>query len=216
MHPTQVTTWKRQAIDALTGVFSDKVRRAEDNQAEVKKLHAKIGTLAVENDFLSQGLKSYRQGIAQQCPERGLQAIYKGSNTSMKHPEHRISPYPLRKLPITRPNHVWCSDINYVPARRGVLYLIAIMNWATHNTLAWRLSNNETLSAIGPRTMVEWTPAFALRHWTKPSPNTLLVFASHTLSGNGQARDHEHGPEITLHGLRLVITLTDHTPRLKS
>ena len=67
---TQVTTWKRQAIDGMTGVFSDKIRRAEDKEAEVKELHAKIGKLAVENDFLSQGLKYYRQGIAQQCPER--------------------------------------------------------------------------------------------------------------------------------------------------
>ena len=41
----------------LTGVFSDKIRKAEDNEAEVKELHAKIGKLAVENDFLSQGLK---------------------------------------------------------------------------------------------------------------------------------------------------------------
>ena len=57
IHPTQVTTWKRQAIDGLTGVFSDKVKRAEDNEAEIKELHAKIGKLAVENDFLSQGLK---------------------------------------------------------------------------------------------------------------------------------------------------------------
>ena len=61
---TQVTTWKRQAIDGLTGVFSDKVRRAEDNEAEVKELHAKIGKLAVENDFLSQALKYHRQDIA--------------------------------------------------------------------------------------------------------------------------------------------------------
>ena len=45
--PTQVTTWKGQAIDGLTGVFSDKVRRAEDNEAEVKELHAKIGKLAI-------------------------------------------------------------------------------------------------------------------------------------------------------------------------
>tara|TARA_R110002094_G_scaffold204674_1_gene175628 strand:- start:420 stop:713 length:294 start_codon:yes stop_codon:yes gene_type:complete len=49
IHPTQVTTWKRQAIDGLTGVFSDKVRKAEDNEAEVKKLHVKIGKSAVEN-----------------------------------------------------------------------------------------------------------------------------------------------------------------------
>jgi len=57
IHPTQVTSWKRQAIDGLTSVFSDKVKKAENNEAEVKELHAKIGQLAVENDFLSQGLK---------------------------------------------------------------------------------------------------------------------------------------------------------------
>ena len=57
LHPTQVTSWKRQAIDGLTGVLSDKVKKAENNEAEVKELHAKIGKLAVENDFLSQGLK---------------------------------------------------------------------------------------------------------------------------------------------------------------
>lgn len=57
VHPTQVTAWKRQAIEGLTGVFSDKVKRAENNEAEVKELHAKIGRLAVENDFLAQGLR---------------------------------------------------------------------------------------------------------------------------------------------------------------
>jgi len=57
IHPTQVTSWKRQTIDGLTSVFSDKVKKAENNEAEVKELHAKIGKLAVENDFLSQGLK---------------------------------------------------------------------------------------------------------------------------------------------------------------
>ena len=41
----------------------------------------------------------------------GLPAIYKGPNTSKKHPEHRIYPYLFRKLPITRSNHVWRSDI---------------------------------------------------------------------------------------------------------
>ena len=43
IHPTKMTTWKQQAIDGLTGVFSDKVRKVEDNKAEVKELHAKIG-----------------------------------------------------------------------------------------------------------------------------------------------------------------------------
>jgi transposase-like protein len=56
IQPTQVAIWKRQAIDDLTGVFSDNSRCAEGTEAEVKELHAKIGKLAVENDFLSQGL----------------------------------------------------------------------------------------------------------------------------------------------------------------
>ena len=57
VHPTQVTTWKRQAIEGMAGVFSDKVKKAENREGEIKELYAKIGQLAVENDFLSQGLK---------------------------------------------------------------------------------------------------------------------------------------------------------------
>lgn len=71
----------------------------------------------------------------------GLRAIYKGPSTNKKHPQHPIYPYLLRKLPITRPNHVWCSDLTYIPVRRGFLYLVAIMDWAARKVLAWRLSN---------------------------------------------------------------------------
>ena len=71
----------------------------------------------------------------------GLQAVYKGSNTSKKHPQHRDYPYLLRKLTITPPNQVWCSDITYIPVKRGFLYLVAILDWATRKVLTWRLSN---------------------------------------------------------------------------
>ncbi len=71
----------------------------------------------------------------------GLAAIYQAPKTSQPHPEHRIYPYRLKGLSITRPNHVWCADITYIPVRRGFLYLVAIMDWATRHVLAWRLSN---------------------------------------------------------------------------
>ena len=71
----------------------------------------------------------------------GLAAIFQAPRTSTPHPEHRIYPYLLRGLTIERPNHVWCSDITYIPMRRGFLYLVAIMDWASRNVLAWRLSN---------------------------------------------------------------------------
>ncbi len=58
VHPNQVSTWKRQAIDGLGEVFSNGVDRARsDHEAEVKELHAKIGELTVVNDFLARGLK---------------------------------------------------------------------------------------------------------------------------------------------------------------
>ena len=57
LHPTQVSMWKRQAIEGMANVFLDKVKKAENKDGEIKDLHAKIGQLAVENDFLSQGLK---------------------------------------------------------------------------------------------------------------------------------------------------------------
>jgi transposase-like protein len=55
--PTQVSAWKKQAMEGLCGVFSGKAGGAADREAEVKELHAKIGRLAVENDFLARGLK---------------------------------------------------------------------------------------------------------------------------------------------------------------
>ena len=58
VHPNQVSTWKRQAIEGLGEVFSngaDQARR--DVEAEVHDLHAKIGQLTVERDFLAKGLK---------------------------------------------------------------------------------------------------------------------------------------------------------------
>jgi len=71
----------------------------------------------------------------------GLEAIYQAPRTSTPHPAHRVYPYLLRDVAVDRPDHVWCADITYIPVRRGFLYLVAIMDWATRHVLAWRLSN---------------------------------------------------------------------------
>ena len=56
VHPNQVSTWKRQAMDGLGEVFSNGVeRRRRDHASEIRELHAKIGELTVERDFLSGG-----------------------------------------------------------------------------------------------------------------------------------------------------------------
>ena len=71
----------------------------------------------------------------------GLAPIYQAPKTSAPHPQHKIYPYLLRHLVIERPNQVWCADVTYIPMRRGFLYLVAIMDWASRNVLAWRMSN---------------------------------------------------------------------------
>ncbi len=58
VHPNQVSTWKRQAVDGLGEVFSNGVDRARrDHESDIRDLHAKIGELTVERDFLAGGLK---------------------------------------------------------------------------------------------------------------------------------------------------------------
>ena len=58
VHPNQANTWKRQAMDGLGAVFSNGADKARvDHEAEIHDLHAKIGQLTVERDFLARGLK---------------------------------------------------------------------------------------------------------------------------------------------------------------
>ena len=87
------------------------------------------------------GFSAGRHRVRRLMNIMGLQAIYKGPNTSKKHPQQRIYPYLLRKLAISWPNQVWCSDITYIPVKNGCLCLVAIMDWAARKLLTWRPSN---------------------------------------------------------------------------
>ena len=82
-----------------------------------------------------------RHRVRRLMTKMGLAPIYQRPKTSEPHPQHKIYPYLLRHLAIDRPNQVWCADITYIPMRRGFLYLVAIMDWASRKVLAWRLSN---------------------------------------------------------------------------
>ncbi len=82
-----------------------------------------------------------RKRVRRLMGRMGLQAVYQKPKTTAPHPEHKIWPYLLRDMVIDRPNQVWCTDITYIPMRRGFLYLVAVMDWASRRVLAWRLSN---------------------------------------------------------------------------
>lgn len=54
VHPTMIAAWKKQAMEGMAGVFSGKAEAADAiREGEIEKLHAKIGQLVVERDFLS-------------------------------------------------------------------------------------------------------------------------------------------------------------------
>lgn len=69
------------------------------------------------------------------------QAIYPRQNLSKLGMAQYIKPYLLRGVPITRANQVWCTDITYIPMRRGFLYLTAVMDVFSRKILAWGISN---------------------------------------------------------------------------
>lgn len=71
----------------------------------------------------------------------GLEAIYPKPRTTVVNSAHRIYPYLLRGLQITRPNQVWSTDITYIPMRHGFMYLVAVIDWYSRYVLAWQLSN---------------------------------------------------------------------------
>src|ERR1700722_8551725 len=87
-----------------------------------------------------------RKRVRRLMAKMGLAPIYQRPRTTVPHPEHRIYPYLLRDLVIDRPNQVWCADLTYIPMRRGFLYLVAIMDWATRKVLSWRVSNTMDVS----------------------------------------------------------------------
>lgn len=71
----------------------------------------------------------------------GLAGMAPGPNTSQPHPQHKIYPYLLRGVNVTRPNQVWSTDITYIRLARGFVYLVAVIDWYSRKVLAWRLSN---------------------------------------------------------------------------
>lgn len=91
-----------------------------------------------------EGFEVGRKHIATLMAKMGIAAIYRKRNTSAPHPAHPVYPYLLNNLVINRPNQVWAVDLTYIPMKRGFVYLVAIIDWATRKVLAHRLSISMT------------------------------------------------------------------------
>ncbi len=91
--------------------------------------------------LLEQGHTVNRKHVQRLMRVLGLAGMAPGPATSKPHPEHTIYPYRLRGVAVTRPNHVWSTDITYIRLAHGFAYLVAIIDWYSRRVLGWRLSN---------------------------------------------------------------------------
>ena len=139
----------RQAI--LLGISRSSVyyQPRPVSDADLKLMH-RIDRLHMEFPFagsrMLQGLLAQegfvvgRLHVSTLMKRMGIEALYCKPNTSKPAPGHKISPYLLRNLAVTRPNQVWAMDITYIPMARGFIYLAAVLDWFTRRVLAWRVS----------------------------------------------------------------------------
>jgi putative transposase len=98
------------------------------------------GSRMLRGMLWQQGLEVGRRHIKTLMKKMGIEAIYRRPNASKPAPGHRIYPYLLRGMAITRPNQVWAMDITYIPMARGFVYLAAVVDWFSRRVLAWKLS----------------------------------------------------------------------------
>lgn len=87
------------------------------------------------------GLSVNRKRVRRLMQRMGIRAVYRRPRTTKPAPGHKIYPYLLRDMKITRPNQVWAADITYIPMARGFLYLVTIIDWYSRYVISWRLSN---------------------------------------------------------------------------
>ena len=123
----------------------------------IDKLHMEFpfaGSRMLQGLLVQEGFKIGRLHVATLMKRMGIEALYCKPNTSKPAPGHKIYPYLLRNLQITRPNQVWAMDITLAsgkqstglfsdpphPMARGFIYLAAVVDWFTRRVLSWRVS----------------------------------------------------------------------------
>ena len=111
---------------------------------QLDELHLKYpayGSRRLRDELEKRSLRIGRHQVRRLMRQIGIAAVYPRRSLSRPAKGHKIYPYLLRNLAITRPNQVWAADITYIPMQHGCLYLVAVMDWHSRKVLSWRLSN---------------------------------------------------------------------------
>jgi len=109
----------------------------------IDELHLEFpfaGSRLLRDLLAAEGNKIGRRHVATLMKRMGIEALYRRPRTTKPEPGHKIYPYLLRGMAITRPNQVWAMDITYIPMARGFVYLAVVLDWFSRRVLSWRVS----------------------------------------------------------------------------
>ena len=98
------------------------------------------GSRMLQGLLVAEGSKIGRRHVKMLMRRMGIEALYRRPRTTKPEPGHKIYPYLLRGMAITRPNQVWAMDITYIPMARGFVYLAVVLDWFSRRVLSWRVS----------------------------------------------------------------------------
>lgn len=129
--------------------------------------HPFMGARMLRRMLWREGFTVGRRHVGTLMERMGIQALCPQPGTSKAHPGHKIYPYLLRKLAITRSNQVWALDTTYIPMARGFVYLTAVVDVVSRKVLAHKVAI--TLEACHAKEVIE--QAF-LRHGAPEIVNT--------------------------------------------
>jgi len=98
------------------------------------------GARMLQGLLSADGCQIGRRHVKTLMRRMGIEVLYRRPRTTKPEPGHKIFPYLLRGIEITRPNQVWAMDITYIPMARGFVYLAVVLDWFSRRVLSWRVS----------------------------------------------------------------------------
>jgi len=98
------------------------------------------GSRMLRGLLAAEGSKFGRRHVKTLMRRMAIEALFRRPRTTKPEPGHKVYPYLLRGMEITRPNQVWAMDITYIPMARGFVYLAVVLDWFSRRVLSWQLS----------------------------------------------------------------------------